>query len=98
MKIFSIKRVIGLAAIYGAVRYAHKHGGAKNALDELLGKAKKMAGGVKNDLSGVTANPATTSMGSRAMGSESERNTGGAFSSAYAGSTGLGGNGTKNHS
>lgn len=40
MKLFSIKRLIGLGAIYGAVQYARRHGGPKNAFNELLGKAK----------------------------------------------------------
>ena len=40
MKLFSIRRLIGLGAIYGAVQYARRHGGPKNAFNELLGKAK----------------------------------------------------------
>lgn len=36
MKIFSFKRALGLAAITGAVMYVRKHGGIKNALDELM--------------------------------------------------------------
>ena len=38
MKIFSIKRVLGLAAIGGAVAYARKHGGFKNAFKGLVQK------------------------------------------------------------
>lgn len=41
MKLFSIKRLIGLGAVYAAVQYARRHGGAKNAFNELLGKAKE---------------------------------------------------------
>jgi hypothetical protein len=89
MKIFTIKRVLGAAAIYGAVLYARKHGGAKNAFNELLGKAKDVTATVSNAPSPGT--PGNVS-------SESERNTGGASSSAYTDSVGLSGNGTKNHS
>jgi len=39
MKLFSIKRLVGLGAVYAAVQYARRHGGAKNAFNELLGKA-----------------------------------------------------------
>ncbi len=41
MKLFSIKRLIGLGAIYGAVQYARRHGGPKNAFNELIGRAKE---------------------------------------------------------
>ena len=41
MKLFSIRRIIGLGAIYAAVQYARRHGGPKNAFNELLGKAKE---------------------------------------------------------
>lgn len=44
MKLFSIKRIIGLGALYGAIQYARRHGGPRNALNELLGKAKNLAG------------------------------------------------------
>ncbi|MEO8699988.1 MAG: hypothetical protein ABI867_08085 [Kofleriaceae bacterium] len=44
MKIFSLKRIIGLAAIGGAVAYARKNGGFKNAFNGLLEKGKALAG------------------------------------------------------
>jgi hypothetical protein len=40
MKLFSIKRLIGLGAIYAGIQYARRHGGPRNAFNELLGKAK----------------------------------------------------------
>ena len=39
-----IKGLLGLAAIYGAVRYAQKHGGFRQAMDELVAKAKDVQG------------------------------------------------------
>ena len=39
MKVFSFKRLIGLAAIGGAIAYARKHGGVKNAVSDLKKKA-----------------------------------------------------------
>ena len=41
MKILSLKRLIGLGAIGGAVYYVRKHGGFRNALDELMGKTRE---------------------------------------------------------
>lgn len=40
MKIFSFKRLLGLAAVYGAVRYVRAHGGPKAVFDDLSGKAR----------------------------------------------------------
>ena len=40
MKMLSLKNLIGLGAIGGAMYYARKHGGFKNAFNELVGKAK----------------------------------------------------------
>ena len=36
MKIFSVKRMLGLAAIAGVAIYVRKHGGIKNTFDQLL--------------------------------------------------------------
>ena len=102
MKIFSIKRLIGLGAIYGAVQYARKHGGAKNAFNGLLDKAKDFAAGVKNDVasgshdssvSSSSSSPYSSSgIGSRSVGSTSSD----VSSSGYGGS-GLGGNGCRGY-
>ena len=37
MKIFSFKRLLGMTAIYGAVRYVRTNGGAKAMFDDLIG-------------------------------------------------------------
>lgn len=42
MQIFSFKRLLGLAAIYGAVRYVRANGGAKAVFDNLSTKARGM--------------------------------------------------------
>ncbi len=41
MRMLSLKNLIGLGAIGGAMYYARKHGGFKNAFNELVGKAKE---------------------------------------------------------
>jgi hypothetical protein len=43
MKIFSLRNILGALAIYGVVQYSRKHGGFRNAFNELLGKAKELA-------------------------------------------------------
>ncbi len=55
MKILSIKRLLGLAAVYGAVQYARKNGGAKNAFNGLLDKAKDLAGQVKDQVGSIAS-------------------------------------------
>lgn len=93
MKIFSIKRLLGLAAIYGGVQYARKHGGAKNAFNELLGKAKDFASGVKQEVSSVASDASKSSssgytgsgIGSRSVGSTDTPGYGGGGSNGRGG-------------
>ena len=42
-EIFSLRNLLGIGAIYGATVYARKHGGAKQAFNELLGKVRDAA-------------------------------------------------------
>ena len=42
MKVFSFRNIIGLAAIGGAYAYAKKHGGFKNAFDNLMQKKDEL--------------------------------------------------------
>lgn len=42
MKIFTLKRMIGLAAIAGVVQYARKQGGFRPMLEGLMDKAKEV--------------------------------------------------------
>lgn len=42
MKILSLRRLLGMAAVYGAAKYVRSQGGIKNALDDLQGRAKKL--------------------------------------------------------
>lgn len=42
MKLFSLKGMLGLAAIGGAIAYTRKHGGVKNAYQDLLAKKDQL--------------------------------------------------------
>jgi hypothetical protein len=71
MKIFSIKRMIGLAAVAGAVAYARKNGGFKNAFNQLVKKGEAFAKDISakqkqpaESMSGFKSEPATTSSSS----------------------------------
>jgi hypothetical protein len=43
MKLFSIKKTLGMAALYALFNYVRKQGGFKNALDSLLAKKNEYA-------------------------------------------------------
>lgn len=62
MKIFSIRNLLGVAAIYGAAQYAKKNGGARNAFEGLLAKVKDAANSKKDELIG-RAHDASVSSG-----------------------------------
>jgi len=89
MKIFSIKRLLGLAAVYGAVQYAKKHGGARNAFNGLLDKAKDFAGNPKSEVGSTVSGSAVGSESSSAYGTSGI----GSRSSGFGGSSGIGGSG-----
>ena len=74
MKIFSLKRLIGAAALYGIVRYVKAAGGPKAAFDDLklrvndlIGSARagaenlatQGANAVKSDGAGVSSAPSS---------------------------------------
>jgi hypothetical protein len=48
MKIITFKRLLGMAAIYGAVRYVRAHGGPKAVFDDLSTKARDLMDGAKS--------------------------------------------------
>ena len=100
MKIFSIKRMLGLAAIYGAVQYARKNGGAKSAFNGLLDKAKDFASGLKNEV-GSVADSSSTSASSPYASSSGIGSRVGSESTSYGGSgsssDGFGGNGRRGY-
>lgn len=96
MKIFSIKRLLGLAAVYGAVQYARKNGGAKNAFNGLLDKAKDLAGQVKEQVGGLASDvksEASSSESSAAPSFGSEDR----FGSSSSGYGGIGSNGRRGY-
>ncbi len=90
MKIFGIKRILGLAAIYGAVQYAKKNGGAKNAFNGLLDKAKDLAGKVKDEV-GQVASQTTGDLSSSTVGATPRTPSDYSSTSGYTGSNGFGG-------
>lgn len=85
MKLFSIKRLIGLGAVYAAIQYARRHGGPKNAFNELLGKAKEKMNEAKDlvDVEGSDKRAADSGFASGSGSFTSEDRLGGA--SAYSG-------------
>jgi len=94
MKLFSIKRLIGLGALYAAVQYARKNGGPRNAFNELLGKAKDTFSGAKDFVGGTvdrTDDKSEFASGSGAFSTEDR--LGGA--NAYAGYSNGSGNGRR---
>jgi hypothetical protein len=98
MKIFSIKRLIGLAAVYGAVNYAKKNGGAKAAFEGLVGKAKdalNAANAKKDEVIGAAHSSSASAGGSSP--SYADESGFGSSSGGYGGggySSGFGGNGS----
>lgn len=83
MKIFSIRNLLGVAAIYGASQYAKKNGGFRPAFEGLLAKVKDAASIKKDELVGrahdaVDQKPAST-------GYESGSYGGGGYSTDFGG-------------
>ncbi|MGE0402833.1 MAG: hypothetical protein AB7T06_39375 [Kofleriaceae bacterium] len=60
MKI-TFKRLLGMAAIYGIVRYVRAHGGPKAVFDDLSTKARDMMDGAKAKMESAKRNVADTS-------------------------------------
>ncbi len=97
MKLFSIKRLIGLGAIYAAVQYARRHGGAKNAFNELLGKAKDKINEAKDRVGeakdNVSDGASDVAQGSGAYASEDRLGA----ANAYSGYSNGSGNGRRGY-
>lgn len=88
MKIFSIRNLLGVAAIYGASQYAKKNGGFRPAFEGLLAKVKNAANVKKEELIGRSHDASVDqSASSKGTGYES----GGSYSGGGY-STDLGGN------
>ena len=101
MKIFSIKRALGLAAIYGVVQYARKNGGfapmiegLKTKVNELKDQATQTLSQVTNQTANTDTNTTTRST-APVTSSYGESGYGGSYSGGY-GSGGFGG-GTNRH-
>jgi len=52
MKIFSLRNLLGVGAIYAATQYAKKNGGARPAFEGLLAKVRDAVTMKKDELSG----------------------------------------------
>ncbi len=61
MKIFSFKRLLGAAAVYGAVRYVRANGGPKAVFESLSAKARGMMDDAKATMDDEKKNVADTS-------------------------------------
>ncbi|MBA3453203.1 MAG: hypothetical protein H0T42_08935 [Deltaproteobacteria bacterium] len=85
MKIFSIRNMLGLAAVYGASQYAKKHGGFRPAFEGLLAKVKDAANLKKDELIGRSHDASVGSTEQQSTGYESGSYTGGGYSSDLGG-------------
>jgi hypothetical protein len=64
MKIFTLRNILGAAAIYGVVQYAKKKGGFANAYNELLANVKELGHRTEMGTSSGGVGSSTGSMGS----------------------------------
>jgi hypothetical protein len=87
MKIFTVKRVLGLAAIYGVVRYARKQGGFGKMLEGLTTKGNAREAQADDTLGSVTR---TANTGTRSTTPVTSSGFGGSYSGG-SGSDGFGG-------
>ena len=99
MRILTFKRLLGLAAIGYGYNYAKKHGGVRNAWNELMGKARMAIDRgrqtVREAAVDVTGATTGTTSGMSTSGLDEPRTTG--YSSGYTGGTtgGYGGSGNR---
>lgn len=84
MKIFSIRNLLGVAAIYGASQYAKKNGGFRPAFEGLLAKVKDAASIKKDELIG-RAHDAVDEKPAQSTGYESGSYGGGGYSTDFGG-------------
>lgn len=84
MKIFSIRNILGIAAVYGASQYAKKNGGWRPALDGLVAKVKDAAKFKKEELIG-RSHQAPVGTTEQSTGYESGSYSGGGYSSDFGG-------------
>lgn len=84
MKIFSIRNLLGVAAIYGASQYAKKNGGFRPAFEGLLAKVKDAANIKKEELIG-RSHDASVDQSAQGAGLETGGYSGGGYSSDFGG-------------
>jgi len=92
MRILTFKRVLGLAALGYGYQYAKKHGGVRNAWNELLGKARIAIDKGRESMREGVADTTSGMAGAGDIGDDARSTTG--FSSGYTpgGGGGYGGN------
>lgn len=97
MKLFSIRNLLGIGAVYGGWKYAQKHGGVKQAFNGLLDKVKTAA--EQRDLgspgvgSSLGSEVGSSEIGSSISGGYGSSGTSGSYGGGYSGGVGGGGSG-----
>ena len=86
MKLFSIRNLLGIGAVYAAAQYAKKNGGARNAFEGLIAKVKEVANQKRDELVGK-AHDASSSVGTQSSKS-SPYDTGSYSGGGYSGDIG----------
>lgn len=94
MKIFSIRNVLAVAAVYGANQYAKKNGGWRNAAQGLLDKVRTAADQRPGAIAGAAGGTSSTGIGSRSVGAGNrDRPSSGGGEATSSGTSGPSGNG-----
>ncbi len=99
MKIFSVKRALGLAAIYAGVQYARKNGGFAKVFEDLKAKAVDLKDQAQQTLGQVTGQKDTLTDAREPTTSTGYGTTSGIGGSSYTGGygNGFGGGSTNRH-
>jgi hypothetical protein len=92
MKIFSIKSLLGMAALYGATQYARKNGGFRQAATGLLDKVRQAADQQRRGQGiGAARSTSGASVGEPGYGSSYGSPVGSSVGSSEVGSSGFSG-------
>ena len=94
MKIFTVKRVIGLAAIYGVVHYVRKQGGFGKMIEGLTARANPPADQAEQANEPLGATTRTASTPTRVTTPTTSSSFGASYSGG-SGSDGVGGGGNR---
>ncbi len=89
MKIFSIKRMIGLAAVGGAVAYARKNGGFKNVFNQLMTKKDELLAKVNQTGQNAQDTMQTPAVNPVSSYGKADDSISSSYNSGYGGTNGL---------